>query len=106
MRSLLSRGGCEFFLDGRAHKIAPFCPRAVVVLDVVIPEQVFQHEPSVRTALANTAVSDHFAAGGDSLALIELLQLIGGLEGAVFIGGLRPGDVRRRRNMPGALRSF
>src|SRR5208282_5755091 len=104
--SRLSRGGGEFFFDRRADEVAPLGPRAVVILHVVVAEQIFQHEPRVRAALADSAVGDHFARAGHALALIELLQLVRGLERAVLVGSLRPRDVRGGGNVPSALRRF
>lgn len=35
------------FLDGRADDVAPFRPRAVVVLHVVVAQQVLEYEPGM-----------------------------------------------------------
>ena len=45
-------------LDRDVDQVAPLGPRAVVVLDVLLPEQLVQHEPRVRRALADPAVGD------------------------------------------------
>ena len=39
----------------------------------------------------------------DALALVELAQLVGRLEGAVLVHGLRPRDVRRAGDVAAAL---
>src|SRR5690348_12239196 len=46
------------FLNGHADRVAPLRPGAVVVLDVLEPEQVLQREPRVAAALADAAVGD------------------------------------------------
>ena len=43
-------------LDGGPDGVAPLGPGAVVVADVVVAEQVVEHEPGVARALADTAV--------------------------------------------------
>ena len=45
-------------LDRHGHHVAPLGPRAVVVAHVVDAEQLVQHEPGVRRALADPAVGD------------------------------------------------
>src|SRR5260370_488143 len=58
------------------------------------------------TALANAAVGDDFVLSGDALTLVKPLQIVERLEGAVFVGGLRPRDVGRLRDMARALGCF
>src|SRR6185437_8724966 len=98
-----SRGG-RFLLDGGADQVAPFGPRTVVVLHVVIAQQIFQHEPGVGAALSDAAVGDYFAVAVHAFAAVELLQGLGGFERAVLIRRLRPRNIRRARNVTGALR--
>src|SRR6266851_7133417 len=57
-------------------------------------------------ALADAAVGDNFVFAGDALGLVEFLEVVVGLEGAVFIGRLCPGNVRGLGNVAGALGSF
>ena len=84
-------------LDRDADQVAPLGPGAVVVADVLVAEQLVQHEPGVGRALADPAVGDDRLALGDhALAGVELAQLVGRLEGAVLVDGLRPGTRRRR----------
>src|SRR5206468_5064900 len=68
-----------------------------------IPEQLLQREPSVGAAFADTAVGDDVAVGGDPLGLVQSLELIRALEGAVIVRGLDPRDVRCSRDVPGHL---
>src|SRR5579864_5952592 len=55
-------------LDRHADRAAPLGPRPVVVLDVGIAEQLLQHEPRVRGALADAAVGDDLFVRDDALA--------------------------------------
>src|SRR3954468_9596731 len=91
-------------LDRHVDEVAPLGPRAVVVLDVALPEQLVQDEPGVRRALADPAVGDdRVAVLDDSLALIELAEFVGGLECAVLVDGLRPRHGGRTRDVTAAL---
>src|ERR1700754_1526289 len=45
-------------LNRGAHQGAVFSPTAVVVLDVLVTEDLLQHEPGVRRALTDPAVGD------------------------------------------------
>ena len=54
-------------------------------------------------AFADPAVSDDVAVGGDPLGLIQRLELIRALEGAVVVRGLDPRDVGRPGDVPGHL---
>src|SRR5467141_3511639 len=102
----LPRGGGNFPFDGRAHQVSPLRPRAVVVPDVLVTEQILQHEPRMRAALTDAAVGDDFLVPSDALAAVELAERVGGLEGAVFSDGLRPRNAGRAGNVPAALRGF
>ena len=48
----------DVLLDRDGDHVAPLGPGAVVVLHVVLAEQLVQHEPGVRRALADPAVGD------------------------------------------------
>jgi len=66
-----------------------------------------QHEPRVRRALADAAVGDHFLVRNDTLAAVDVLQLIDALEGAVLgVDRGRPRDAGRGRDVAAALRAF
>ena len=106
-RFALVGGGCSFnpsLSDWRTDEVSPFGPRAVVVLHIAIADEVFQNEPSMRAAFANAAIGDHFICARDALGLVKLFQSIGKLEGAIFICGLRPWNVRRTGDVTGTLR--
>src|SRR5439155_27027423 len=83
-------------LDRHPDERAPLGPRAVVVADVRIAEQLMEHEPRVRGPLADAAVRDDVLVRGDPDRAVQLLQLIR-LEERPRLGvdRLRPGDVRR-----------
>src|SRR5437868_7594752 len=77
-RIFLSRacGGSRFYRrirDWSTDQIAPFGPRTVVIAHIFEPEQILQHEPGVRTALANAAIGDDFVSAVNSLFPVELL---------------------------------
>ena len=56
-------------LDRHADHAAPLRPRAVVIADVLVPEQVVQHEPGVAGALADAAIGDYRTRTVDALVL-------------------------------------
>src|SRR5579864_556745 len=96
----------NFLLDGCAHQVAPLGPRAVVVADILVAEQILQHKPGVRTALADAAIGDDFLIARDALACVKLPERVGGLERAVLGHGLRPRNICRAGNVSAALRRF
>src|SRR5437764_10098688 len=96
-------GVASGLLDGHADQAAPLGPRAVVILDVLIAEQVGEHKPRVAAALANTAVRYHPLVGRDALALVEGAQLLRTFEGAIGVDGLAPRDAPGAGDVPGAL---
>src|SRR3990172_4400945 len=93
-------------LDRLADHAAPLRPGAVVVADLRVAEQVLQDEPGVRGALADAAVGDGWLVLRDPGAPVEFGQLAGGLEGAVIVDGLGPGDVHGARDVAAALRGL
>src|SRR3990172_11043264 len=92
--------------DRRADERAPLGPGALVVLYVLVAEQVRQHEPGVRRALADAAVGDDFLVRGYALATIYRHQLVGVLERTVFVACLAPADVEGARDVAAPLRAF
>src|SRR5690606_24251232 len=89
--------------DRDAHRVAPLGPRAVVVADVPVAEQVRQREPGVAGALADAAVRDHRVVGAHAEALgVDRLELGTGLVGAVLGHRRRPRDVARRGDVAAA----
>src|SRR6476659_6439004 len=94
----------DVLLDRHADQVAPLGPRAVVVLDVADAEQLVQHEPRVRRALADAAVGDdRRGAVDDALAGLEGAQLVGRLERAVPRDRLAPWHGCRARDVTAAL---
>src|SRR5436190_11081199 len=94
-------------LDRDVDHVAPLGPRAVVVADVVAAEQLVQHEPRVRRALADPAVGDdRGVTRDDTLRRIEVLELFARLEGPVLAHGLRPRDRSGAGDVAGTLRAL
>src|SRR5437762_12867572 len=93
-------------LDRHTDEGAPFRPRAVVVPDTLVAEQVLQDEPGVRAPLADPAVGDRLAPRIDALAAVDRAELVGRLEAAVLRDRGRPGDVLRAGDVAAALRAF
>src|SRR5258708_37024797 len=63
-----------------------------------------QYEPGVRGTLADPAVGDRVLAEVHaSLVAVERAQLVIGLERAVVVGRLGPGDVLRGRDVAAPL---
>src|SRR5436309_2747507 len=93
-------------LDGGGYQRAPFRPRPVVVAHVLVAEEVRQYEPGVSGALSDAAVGDDVFVRRDTLTLVELRELVGRLEGAIFVHCLRPDDVLRSGDVSAALRPF
>ena len=83
-------------LDRHADERAVLGPRAVVVLDVRLAEQLVQHEPGVRRALADAAVGDGVLAEVDALVARRARAARRRTERAVVVGRLAPRDVRSR----------
>src|SRR4051812_17722886 len=90
----------------RADQVAPFGPRAVVILHVVEPEQVLHREPRQARALADTAVGDHRLVSGNPFLRVERPQLIEALERAVVVAVLAPRDALGARDVTAALAGF
>src|SRR5688500_15354783 len=72
-------------LDRYSNEAPVLGPGTVVVADVFETEQLTQHEPGMRRALADPAVRDDFLVRGDAFGLVQGLELVGFLEGAVFV---------------------
>src|SRR5262245_33072923 len=77
-------------LDRCAHERAVLGPRAVVVLDVRVAEQLLQGEPRVARALADPAVGDDLAVAFDAFALVQGRQLVRAFERPVLVRRLGP----------------
>src|SRR5271167_3485379 len=81
--SALSRRSSNFLINRRSHQIPPLRPRTVVDLHVVVAEQIFQHEPRVRTSLPDPAVRNNLVVARNALPAVELLQRIGRLKRSI-----------------------
>src|SRR5437764_229365 len=88
--SALAAGALGALLDRHVDEVAPLRPRAVVVADVLVAEELAQDEPRVGASLADPAVGRDRLPRGDALPLVELAKLVGGLEGPVVPNRLRP----------------
>ena len=93
-------------LDRDVDEVAPLRPRAVVVLDVVLAEQLVQDEPRVRRALADPAVGDDRVAVEHAPARVQVAQVVGALERAVLAHRQRPRHRPRAGDVAGALRAL
>src|SRR5205823_1031667 len=93
-------------LDRHADHAAPLGPAAVVVADPLVAEQLVEDEPGVARPLADPAVGDDVLVGRDALGLVEVLELLAGLERAVLANGLSPRDRGGAGNVAGALRGL
>src|SRR4051812_4389609 len=95
-------------LDGNAHEVAPLRPAPVIVADLLVTQQMGEHEPGVAAALADAAVDDDVVTRfGSCLLLVDGAQLVGGLEGAVVrIDGPGPGDALGPGDVAAAQRAL
>ena len=60
------------FLNRRPHEVAPLGPRAVVIADLRVAEQVGQDEPGQAGTLADPAIGDDVVARLEpELALVD-----------------------------------
>src|SRR5215217_5403277 len=76
------------------HQVTPLGPGAVVVTHAPITEEVLQDEPRVGRALSYPAISYYVVPLAEAdLSLVDLLQLIGALEGPILPHGPRPRHV-------------
>src|SRR2546427_428859 len=89
--------------DWVANHVTPLSPRPVIVAYVRIAEQVLQHEPCEGGPFADAAVRNDFLVGSNALVLVESLDIIVGLESAIFLDGLGPWNVYRVWNVASAL---
>src|ERR1700754_3818164 len=77
-------------LDRGSHQGAVLGPTSVVVLDVLVSQQLLQHEPGVRRTLTDTAVGDGLLLSVESGLGVQRSQIVVGLEGPVLVGRLAP----------------
>src|SRR5690242_14953918 len=69
-----------------ADAIAPFRPRTIVITDVVQPEQISQHKPSVTGALADPAIHHGVGIWINAATLnVNFLELRRRFEGAIVL---------------------
>src|SRR5215210_1052347 len=81
-------------LYGSAHEVAPLGPGAVVVTHALVTEEIPQNEPRVGRTLSYPAVGYYVVPLAETrFALVDLLQLLGALEGPILPHGPRPGHV-------------
>src|SRR6056297_61111 len=93
-------------LDRRADEVPPLGPRAVVVPDVVVAEQLVQEEPLDRRALADATVGDRRLVAVDAGVGVELAELVRALERPVLVQRRPDGDVARAGDVSAALRGL
>src|SRR5262249_24069873 len=95
-------------LDGGTDHVAPFHPRAVVILDARESQEVLEDEPSVARSLAGAVVDNDGPelARLDALTCKQRFQLVEFLERSIIITALVPRHVPGAGNMSSALRRF
>lgn len=87
-------------LDRGVHDRTPFDPGAVIVPHVAVSQQVLEHKPRVRAALADPAIRNDILVRGGSFPPVKLLQIVNRLERAVLLDGLGPGNALRTGDVP------
>src|SRR5918993_2442413 len=88
-------------LYGSPHQVTPLGPGTVVVTHARITEEVLQDEPRVGRALSYPAISYYVVPLAEAhLSLVDLLQLIGALEGPILPHGPRPRHVSGPWDVP------
>src|SRR5215211_7044669 len=88
-------------LYGSRHQVTLLGPGAVVVTHALITEEIIQDEPRVGRALSYPAIGyDVVPPAEADLSLVDLLQLIGALEGPILPDSPRPRHVSGPRNVP------
>src|SRR4029453_1048796 len=92
--------------NGGADQIAPFGPRSVVVLHVLIAQQVLQNEPRMTGAFSNPAVGNPRMVARHAGAVVDLHQLVVALEAPILVARLRPGNTPGAGNVAAALAGF
>src|SRR5436309_1501925 len=88
----------------RPHEVAPFRPRAVVIADVRVAEEVLQDEPRVGRPLPDPAVRDDLLVRRHAFRFVEGLEFFRRLERPILVHRLRPGDILRSGDVTAALR--
>src|ERR1700716_3627714 len=88
-------------LDWHARQRAPFGPRAVIDPNIGVVEQVRQNEPRLTRAAPHCTVGDDLLVGWKSLGLVEIAQVFGSFERAVW----RPGVFNRHQHCAGHVAS-
>src|SRR5215204_3718105 len=94
-------------LYGSPHQVTPLGPGAVVVTHALITEKVIQNEPRVGRALSNSAIGYYVVPLAEAdLSLVDLLQLIGALEGPILPHSPRPRHVSGPWDVPSPESAF
>src|ERR671916_3391924 len=94
-------------LYGSPHQVTPLGPGAVVVTHALVTEQVRQDEPRVGRALSYPAIGYYVVPLAEAdLSLVDLLQLIGALEGPILPDGSRPWHVSGPWDVPSPQSAF
>src|SRR5437868_9267638 len=93
-------------LDRCADEAAVFGPASVVVTDLLVTEEVRQHEPGVGAPLADAAIRDGLGRAIEALLAVDALELIDRLEAAILAHRARPRDIDGALDVTAALRPF
>src|SRR5260370_37347293 len=95
------------FLDRNADAISPFCPRAIIILNVLETQKLSQHKPSVARAFPDPAVNHRvFRRRKVQILDVNLSQFFRRLKRAVIFGRRFPRYAFCLRNMASAQYSF
>src|SRR5580704_1705897 len=94
-------------LDRSPHLVAPFRPRAVVILYVLESQKFRQNKPRMTRALANPAVNDGVLRGVETKIInVNLPKFFNRFERSIISGRGFPRNALRRRNVPSAQNSL
>src|SRR5262245_55690142 len=91
----------------RTDLITPFGPRAIIIADVLEPEQIRKHEPSVTGALTDSAINDGVRARFHAAVIeIDLRRFVRRFKCGVIIRRGFPRHALWPRTMAAAQHSF
>src|SRR5438067_3096081 len=100
------RGILALLLDGCADQTAPLGPRAIVIADGGIAQQIGEYVPGMAATLPDATIGNDLFVRSDALTLIQSLQFFNRLEGTVLTHSHAPRNIGSSGNMSSALRSL
>src|SRR5699024_4766551 len=85
---------------GDTYGVTPLGPRAIVIADLVVAEQMGEHEPGVGAAFPDPAINHDVVFRGETgFGAVEVLEFGTGAEGTVVGGSFGPGHIGSTGNM-------